>query len=178
MLSPCGIGEVPVKAKAFPVDRTGTTFHTPLSTGSWHVNYIRASLKNFVEDFCSKIDLTECQRMTVTYHGMVESPNFVLSQARIFLRTSYSNVHNSLRKENCKVDFCRQLSGQLAECKKCQRRPILYLIIKDEASMQQHLNEHKDETDERNRLYKLLMSTLVKPQSLGPEVYQQGVLSE
>ena len=127
-------------------------------TGSY---YVGPGVREFVDDFCNKMDdEKQYHQMTDTFRGMVESPDSVLRPAYLRWPTSYRYVKASLRDEDCKDVFCQQLSDQLVYCNECAGRPVLHIVQKDEASMKQHLRNHKNETDDHIDLYKRLRFAL------------------
>ena len=153
------IVKVYFRVEFFPVKRSGTTFHTPISTGS---RLLRPGVEDIIEDLCSKIvnDDQQCRGTTDTFRGMIDSPNFILSLACVRVPRSYRYIKRSLRGENCKEVFCRQLSDLLVFCKDCKIRPMEHIVTKDEAAMKEHLGNHRVETDQHRTLYKRLMSTI------------------
>ena len=149
-------GEVFPETKDLDIHRTGMVFLTPLSTESYHNG---PGVKKFVEAYYKMMEGVMCKRFTNAFLYLKESLP-TLRQASIYLPTSHPYVYVSLLHHNCNQVFCSQLSDQLAFCQECQARPVVHLITKNEAAMQQHLENHKRETDEQKGLYKHLMLIL------------------
>lgn len=134
----------------------GALMRSPLSQRT--CNFDLETLRSYVDDRCESLDGTGCREFIKILRGMRVAPILLpmfMSESK--QSKSYDWLQEYLQRPDCEWIFCRQLSDQLVICEECGERPILYNVLKDEDTMQRHLDHHHAESDARA----VLMNNLV-----------------
>ena len=102
------------------------------------------ALHDYIETFKS-MSADRCEKLIYIFRGSLKARRVGLALSRRNLQFSYDDVRKCMLADDCKEEFCRQLSDQLVFCQRCGQKPILYNIIRDEDAMKRHLCDHTSE---------------------------------
>ena len=149
--------------------RAGILFQTPLSRTDWGNddvgrNAMVKGVEDYIETRFETVNAARCQELAHAWGITLEFPRIFLAWSWFQMTDSYDDYRNSLRGKDCKKEYCEQMSDQLLYCSECGHRPILYNVIRDEASMRRHLSDHKreneDQVEEIKEIKRKLLSKL------------------
>ena len=127
--------------------RKGLLFRTPLSQTSPRKIEdspdITKGVQEYIETRFKEIDKARCQELTAVWGAMLKFPRASVFLTGLQMSDSYDQMRKSFRGKDRKKEFCEQMSDQLVFCEECGQRPILYNGMRDEDSMDHHLNYHE-----------------------------------
>lgn len=143
-------------------ERSGSVFWTRLSQEPSCIDV--QTLRSYIDSQCEKMGKAPIiETMGSIVRLVSETPNSILLPVtkRKFGET-YDSVRDFVMRADCREVCCMQLSDQLAYCRKCSARPILYNILKNQNAMRTHLNEHDENSDAKKLMNELLLSAVNK----------------